>query len=145
VKTIQETTIETLQELRSLERLGRHSLLSEIVHQLGSTSCSDLLETLAKVGDIGSDGGFKGFTCSEELLAFWSRHRSNISNHLRHSAFKLGFDGGLIEMIKYFHYLKDANLSDDEIRRTLYGSFEASQIVNAIGWYVLDELAQLAE
>ena len=48
-------------------------------------------------------------------------------------------------MIKYFHYLKDANLSDDEIRRTLYGSFEASQIVNAIGWYVLDELAQLAE
>jgi len=136
---------DNIQKARSLEQIHDYPLLDEVIDQLGCNSYSELLEILASVRKGGSTCGFHGFINSVDLLKFWQENKTAIKKQLLDKALDSDYGDSTIKLIKSLHYFKDVELSDDQISWTLYGSGKDNQIVDSIGWFILDELAQLAE
>jgi hypothetical protein len=66
----------------------------------GLESLKSLSANLANCAKHGADGGFPGFTCYSDTLAFFRRNRKDIIKNLELMAEELGED--IISMVQHF-------------------------------------------
>lgn len=125
-----------------IERTEDSELTDIVFEQLG---CGDLEEfdgTLQDVTTGGANAGFNGFIYSKELLEFWQENKTEIIEALDQQADDLGEE--ILTMIEGFTCL-NGDYSKSEIGKVLYGDSTETQIVDALGWWTLEQVAFLAE
>ncbi|NBW22023.1 MAG: hypothetical protein EBR82_80125 [Caulobacteraceae bacterium] len=116
-------------------------LINAVKRQLGENWKEDLENVLRC--SSGAAGGFSGFIYYSETTQFAKKYRKSIVELLEEQAEDLGYSGS-IEMVRSFNCLKGFDPNEREVARSLYGrpTEEDTQILNALAWYALEEVAR---
>ena len=120
-------------------------LVRRVVRELGGPASA--ADTLRDVERSGANAGYPGFTYSRDCAAFVRVHRPAILAMLGALADDLGEP--VIEVVRGFNCLADnrtrkPDYSPDDVGRALYGRLcdAQAQIVDALAWYALEEVAR---
>ena len=116
-------------------------LINAVKRQLGEDWKEDLENVLRC--SSGAAGGFRGFIYYSETTQFAKKNRKEIVKLLEEQAEDFGYSGP-IEMVRSFNCLKGFDATEREVARSLYGrpTEEDTQILNALAWYALEEVAR---
>jgi hypothetical protein len=107
-------------------------LINAVKRQLGENWKEDLQNVLRC--SSGAAGGFTGFIRHEDTVKFAKKYRKPIMELLEEQAEGYGYSGS-IEMVKSFNCLKGFDATDRETE-------DDTQILNALAWYALEEVAR---
>ena len=115
-------------------------LVNAVKKQLGENWKEDLQNVLRC--SSGAAGGFSGFIWYSDTVQFAKKNRKAIVELLEEQAEDFGYSGP-IEMVRSFNCLKGFDPNEREVARSLYGrpTEEDTQILNALAWYALEEVA----
>lgn len=115
------------------------TLTRAVIRQLGGR------ESLADVARTGADGGFPGFTYYADTVRFAKRHKAAILERLARDADAMG-ERSVAALVTSFRCV---NATEDEVARVLYGAGGDAdvrrQVLNALAWYALEEVAREQE
>jgi len=120
----------------------RHPLARAVLRQLGGGR--EALDTLRDVRCGGADGGFPGFTYTDDCRAFVRRHRTALLASLEEDAADLGTS--VTDLVRGFNCLRRDPPSEADLWGTLMGR-EADEwlLPSALAWYALEAVAFACE
>ena len=118
------------------------SLTQAVITQLGSGE--DALHSLKDIALHGADGGFTGFTYTEECVTFFNENRQDILHLAENMADELGQN--LLDMIQDFKCIGPA-YSTSEIGKALWDKSDDDKnatrtIQNGMAWFAAEEIAR---
>lgn len=126
-----KTTTQVIKESNIPPRLIR-----AVIRQLGGK------DSLPDIASHGIDGGFHGFICHVDTVAFFRRNRKEIVSLLEAVADDLGED--VITSVRSFGCFRHDPPTVTEIGRGIYGpaSIDNPSIPNALAWFAAEEVAR---
>jgi hypothetical protein len=112
----------------------------------GLESLKSLSANLADCAKHGADGGFPGFTCYSDTLAFFRRNRKDIVKNLELTSKESGED--IINMIRNFGVFRyDTPPSSSSIGKALWGTGklqnDLTSLYNVFAWFCLEEISYI--
>jgi hypothetical protein len=112
----------------------------------GLESLKSLSANLADCAKHGADGGFPGFTCYSDTLAFFQRNRKDIVKNLELTAEESGED--IISMVQHFGIFRyDTPPSSSNIGKALWGTGklqdDLTSLYNVFAWFCLEEISHV--
>ncbi len=98
----------------------------------------------------GASGGFNGFIYYDDTCKFAQDNIKDIFDYAYEQAEQLG--EGVYKMISNFNCLNDMNVKETEVASTIHLALKGveddqgneTQILNALSWYALEEVAREA-
>lgn len=111
------------------------SIIRAVVRSLGDKSC------MSDIANYGADGGFPGFTYYSDTVAFFRKHRKEITNNLLALADDIGEDP--VKLVCSWRCV-GPNLKL-EVGQVVYGARltdEHTTVANALAWYAVEEIAR---
>jgi len=125
-------------------------LKMKIVNQLGINDEEELKQTFADITNSphGASGGFNGFIYYDDTCKFARENIKDIFDYAVEQAEQLG--DGVYKMISNFNCLNDMDVKDTEVASTIHLALKGveddqgmeTQILNALSWYALEEVAR---
>ena len=125
-------------------------LKMKIVNQLGINDEEELKQTFTNIinSPHGASGGFNGFIYYDETCKFARENIKDIFDYAVEQAEQLG--EGVYKMISNFNCLNDMNVKETEVASTIHLALKGveddqgieTQILNALSWYALEEVAK---
>ena len=133
-------------------------LKMKIVNQLGINDEEELKQTFTNITNSphGASGGFNGFIYYDETCKFARENIKDIFDYAVEQAEQLG--EGVYKMISNFNCLNDMNVKETEVASTIHLALKGcealdvdeglmvqnmeTQILNALSWYALEEVAR---
>lgn len=97
-------------------------LAESIINQIGGVD--EFLENYETISEIGTDGGFSGFTFRDKVVPFVNDHRTDMIAYLKYHAERLGYNS-LIE-----HIDEDLFHSDYDMDSLAYGLYVPINDIN---------------
>jgi hypothetical protein len=113
----------------------------------GLESLKSLSANLVDCAKHGADGGFPGFTCYSDTLAFFWCNRKDIIKNLELMAEELGED--IISMVQHFGVFRyDTPPSSASIGKALWGTAgklqdDLTSLYNVFAWFCLEEISHI--
>ena len=111
------------------------TIIRSAIRRLGDKSY------LEDITEHGADGGFPGFTYYTDTVAFFKRHRQEITTNLLELADELGEDP--VTLISGWRCVSSA--AKREIGQVIYGgklTDKHDEVANAMAWYAVEEIAR---
>lgn len=111
------------------------SIIRAVVRSLGDKSC------MSDIANYGADGGFPGFTYYSDTVAFFRKHRKEITNNLLALADDIGEDP--VKLVCSWRCV-GPNFKL-EVGQVVYGARltdEHTTVANALAWYAVEEIAR---
>ena len=123
-----------------------NNLKKLVINQLGINDEKELKQTLSDISNNGADGGFNGFIYYSETCKFAKENIKEIFDYAQEQAEQLG--EGVYKMISNFNCLTD--VKETEVASTIHLVLKGveddqgneTQILNALSWYALEEVAR---
>tara|TARA_R110000824_G_scaffold128302_2_gene289079 strand:+ start:174 stop:578 length:405 start_codon:yes stop_codon:yes gene_type:complete len=123
-----------------------NNLKKSVINQLGINDEEDLKQTLSDISNNGADGGFNGFIYYSDTCKFAKENIKEIFDYAQEQAEQLG--EGVYKMISSFNCLND--VKETEVASTIHLTLKGveddqgneTQILNALSWYALEEVAR---
>jgi hypothetical protein len=114
-----------------------HDLALAVIHQSGEWEM--FAANAPDIASHGADCGFNGWTWDGDMVAFAKENRAAIAAAVENMADQLGQCP--LSMVQQFRCVgTDWTLS--EIGRALYGDSEEPQLMTALSWFCVEELAR---
>ena len=144
------TALNNLSNVEELEKIVKTSLKNSVISQLGLTNTyhgggdnfDDALQVLRDIVNNGADGGFSGFIYYTETVKFVNENKRDILDLAKKQA--ECFDTDWLKMVCGFHCLREINLKPSDVADAFYdytGECK-DQILNALSWFALEEVAR---
>lgn len=127
------------------QALASHKLAGCVLEQLGGGS-DDSIQSAIDAANNGADGGFCGFTYTDDCRDFVRANKRAIVSTLQEMAGDLGED--LLSMVTGFNCLgKRFPVTVDEVGSVVYGDGSdagdaADMIYSALAWFALEEVGR---
>jgi len=123
-----------------------NNLKKSVINQLGINDEEELKQTLSNISNNGASGGFNGFIYYSETCKFAKENIKEIFDYAQEQAEQLG--EGVYKMISNFNCLTD--VKETEVASTIHLALKGveddqgneTQILNALAWYTLEEVAR---
>ena len=123
-----------------------NNLKKSVINQLGINDEEDLKQTLSNISNNGASGGFNGFIYYSDTCKFAKENIKEIFDYAQEQAEQLG--EGVYKMISNFKCLTD--VKETEVASTIHLVLKGveddqgneTQILNALAWYTLEEVAR---
>ena len=117
-------------------------LASAVIRQFGGWG--DFQEQAHDVADYGIDGGYCGFICYDDTVAFTKKHKKLIIENLTHFADEVG--ESLQKVIAGFNCFKNTGITENDVITALmyHRSCDEDvlqQVYNALAWYAGETVA----
>jgi hypothetical protein len=134
----------TLQQFKKDAGLLNPVLIAAVVRQAGGWD--EFKERAQDIANHGAAGGFSGFIYYDDTVAFAKKHKTEIFELASQQAQEFGEDP--LTMIANFNYLKSSKYTPGQITRAIYERArtdehgDKTQILNALAWYALEEVAR---
>lgn len=123
-----------------VEQLGYNSVHYDILDNEGCIIYEeDLEDTLIDIVSDGAACGWSGFTYYSDTTQFARDNMLLIKEQLEILSSELGI--GMLEMVTGFTCLNN-NCTLEEVAQTIYGQHGREEILNALAWFALEEVAR---
>ena len=127
-----------------------NNLKMKVIKQLNIDDEDELKQTLTDITNSphGASGGFNGFIYYDDTCKFAQDNIKDIFDYAVEQAEQLG--EGVYKMISNFNCLNDMNVKETEVASTIHLALKGveddqdikTQILNALSWYALEEVAR---
>ena len=131
-----------------------NNLKKSVINQLGINDEEELKQTLSDISNNGADGGFNGFIYYDETCKFAKENIKDIFDYAQEQAEQLG--EGVYKMISSFNCLNGMDVKETEVASTIHSTLNGvvdideglvcqsmdTEILNALSWYALEEIAR---
>ena len=127
-----------------------NNLKMKVINQLNINDEEELKQTFTNIinSPHGASGGFNGFIYYDETCKFARENIKDIFDYAVEQAEQLG--EGVYKMISNFNCLNDMNVKETEVASTIHLALKGveddqgieTQILNALSWYALEEVAK---
>ena len=127
-------------------------LKNAVINQLNINDEEELKQTFTDIinSPHGASGGFNGFIYYSETCKFARENIKDIFDYAVEQAEQLG--EGVYKMISSFNCFNDMDVKETEVASTIHLALKGveddqgmeTQILNALSWYVLEEVAREA-
>ena len=127
-----------------------NNLKMKVIKQLNIDDEDELKQTLTDITNSphGASGGFNGFIYYDDTCKFAQDNIKDIFDYAYEQAEQLG--EGVYKMISNFNCLNDMNVKETEVASTIHLALKGveddqgneTQILNALSWYALEEVAR---
>jgi hypothetical protein len=140
----------TTKKITVSDAMKCHPLARAVLRQLGGGA--DAVQSARDAAEHGADGGFGGFTYSNDCRDFVRRNKAAIKEAVQEMARDLGEDE--IQMIRGFNCLSTRGRTEihydcmtSEVASVLYGDGSdagdmAAKIYDALAWFALEEVGR---
>lgn len=116
------------------------SLVKATIRRLGGWE--NAKASFDKVSRCGANGDIKVFTCMEDNVRFYKRHRRQIVKMLEDYADHYDYQDDVISIVRHFNLFKDDMPTTSEVGNALYGVYNVSErVAEALAWYALERIA----
>lgn len=131
-------------------KMEYNNLKMKVINQLNINDEEELKQTFTDIANSphGASGGFNGFFDYSETCKFARENIKDIFDYAVEQAEQLG--DGVYKMISNFNCLNDMDVKDTEVASTIHLALKGveddqgmeTQILNALSWYALEEVAR---
>lgn len=131
-------------------KMEYNNLKMKVINQLNINDEEELKQTFTNIinSPHGASGGFNGFIYYDETCKFARENIKDIFDYAVEQAEQLG--EGVYKMISNFNCLNDMNVKETEVASTIHLALKGveddqgieTQILNALSWYALEEVAE---
>ena len=133
-----------------------NNLKMKVINQLNINDEEELKQTFTDITNSphGASGGFNGFIYYDDTCKFASENIKDIFDYAVEQAEQLG--EGVYKMISNFNCLNDMDVKETQVASTIHSTINGvvdideglvcqtwdTQILNALSWYALEEVAR---